>query len=60
MPRTCDVPARVAKEAYRRGLMVRISGPNLILSPPLVITLEEVDQMVDILEASFATLEASL
>jgi adenosylmethionine-8-amino-7-oxononanoate aminotransferase len=60
MPRTSDVPARVAKEAYRRGLMVRISGPNLILSPPLVITLEEVDQMVDILEASFAAVEASL
>lgn len=60
MPRSSDIPARVAKEAYRRGLMVRISGPNLILSPPLVITLEEVDQMVDILEASFAAVEATL
>ena len=60
MPRTSDVPARVAKEAYRRGLMVRISGPNLILSPPLVMTFEEVDQMVDILEASFAAVEATL
>jgi putrescine---pyruvate transaminase len=36
--RSSDIPARVARAAYRRGLMVRISGPNLILSPPLVIT----------------------
>jgi adenosylmethionine-8-amino-7-oxononanoate aminotransferase len=60
MPRSNDVPARVAREAYRRGLMVRISGPNLILSPPLVISAAEVDQLVDILEASFAAVEASL
>jgi adenosylmethionine-8-amino-7-oxononanoate aminotransferase len=53
------VPARVAREAYRRGLMVRISGPNMILSPPLVITREEVDFLVDTLEASFAAVEAS-
>lgn len=60
MPRTSDVPGRVAREAYRRGLMVRISGPNLILSPPLVITREEIDQLVDILDASFAAVEATL
>lgn len=60
MPRTSDVPGRVAREAYRRGLMVRISGPNLILSPPLVITREEIDQLVDILDVSFAAVEATL
>ena len=59
MPRSSDVPARVAREAYRRGLMVRISGPNMILSPPLVISREEVDFLVDALEASFAAVEAS-
>lgn len=60
MPRTSDVPARVAREAYRRGLMVRISGPNLILSPPLVITRSEVDHLVDVLEASFEAVQATL
>jgi putrescine---pyruvate transaminase len=60
MPRSSDIPARVAKEAYQRGLMVRISGPNLILSPPLVISAEEINHLCDVLEASFAAVEASL
>lgn len=60
MPRTSPIPAQVAKAAYRRGLMVRISGPNLILSPPLVITREEVDFMVDALEGAFSDVQATL
>lgn len=60
MPRSSDIPARVAKEAYQRGLMVRISGPNLILSPPLVISESEINLLCDVLEASFAAVEASL
>jgi adenosylmethionine-8-amino-7-oxononanoate aminotransferase len=60
VPRASDVPQRVAREAYRRGAMVRISGPNMILSPPLVMTREEVDHLVDILEASFAAVDATL
>lgn len=60
LPRSSDIPTRVAKEAYRRGLMVRISGPNLILSPPLVITANEINYLCDVLEASFAAVEASL
>jgi len=47
----------VAKAAYKAGLMVRISGPNLILSPPLIITREEVDLMCDLLEAAFAAVQ---
>ncbi len=58
--RSSDIPQRVAREAYQRGAMVRISGPNMILSPPLVITREEIDHLVDILEASFAAVDASL
>ncbi len=60
MPRSSDIPARVAREAYQRGLMVRISGPNLILSPPLVISLEEVNHLCDTLEAAFSAVESTL
>ena len=60
MPRSSDIPARVAREAYQRGLMVRVSGPNLILSPPLVISADEVDFLCNTLEASFSAVEATL
>ena len=60
LPRSSDLPQRVAREAYRRGAMVRISGANMILSPPLVISREEVDQLADILVDSFAAVDASL
>lgn len=60
VPRSSDIPARVAREAYRRGLMVRISGPNMILSPPLVISRDEVNRLVDVLEESFAAVQATL
>jgi len=53
LPKTSDIPARVARAAYRRGLMVRVSGPNLILSPPLVITEAELDFLCSTLEAAF-------
>ena len=32
------MPAAVQKAAYEAGAMVRVSGPNIILSPPLVIS----------------------
>ena len=53
LPKGDDLPARVAKAAYRRGLMVRGSGPNLILSPPLVITESELDFLATALEEAF-------
>jgi len=55
-----DLPQRVARATYRRGAMVRVSGPNIILSPPLIITREEVDVLVDALDAAFAEVEAGL
>jgi adenosylmethionine-8-amino-7-oxononanoate aminotransferase len=53
LPKNSDIPARVAKAAYRRGLMVRVSGPNLILSPPLVISEAELELLCGMLEAAF-------
>ena len=60
MARSSDIPQRVARQAYQRGAMVRISGPNMILSPPLIITREEVDVLVDALDGALAEVEASL
>ena len=49
-----DTLARIARAAYRRGAMVRVSGSNIILSPPLVITREEVDVLIDALAGAIA------
>jgi putrescine aminotransferase len=40
--------------------MVRVSGPNLILSPPLVIQADEVELLADRLEAAFAAVQDGL
>ncbi|WP_281955125.1 aspartate aminotransferase family protein [Pseudophaeobacter arcticus] len=39
---------------YQNGAMVRISGPNIILSPPLVLTSQDVQGILTALEAGFA------
>ncbi|MFO1218210.1 MAG: aminotransferase class III-fold pyridoxal phosphate-dependent enzyme [Burkholderiaceae bacterium] len=59
LPKTSDIPARLAKAAYRRGLMVRVSGANLILSPPLVISESELDFLCSTLEAAFDEVAAA-
>jgi adenosylmethionine-8-amino-7-oxononanoate aminotransferase len=58
LPKTSDLPARVAREAYQRGLMTRVSGSNMILSPPLVISAQEVDFLCTTLEAAFDAVAA--
>lgn len=40
--------------AYREGAMVRVSGPNIILSPPLVLTAEDVTGILSALDAGLA------
>lgn len=45
-----DVAARVQDLAYQAGVMVRISGPNIILSPPLVLTKEDAATIVATLD----------
>jgi adenosylmethionine-8-amino-7-oxononanoate aminotransferase len=59
LPKASDIPTRVARAAYRRGLMVRVSGGNLILSPPLVITEAELATLCDRLEAAFDDVAAA-
>jgi adenosylmethionine-8-amino-7-oxononanoate aminotransferase len=47
-------PARVAQAAWQRGLIARAMWENVALAPPLCTTRGEVDEMVEILAASFA------
>jgi adenosylmethionine-8-amino-7-oxononanoate aminotransferase len=46
--------AKVHQATYEAGVMVRISGPNIILSPPLVLTSEDVEQILTALDAGLS------
>jgi adenosylmethionine-8-amino-7-oxononanoate aminotransferase len=48
------VMAKVSEAAYAEGVMIRVSGSNIILSPPLIFTAEEVQQTVSALDAALA------
>ncbi|MCA3444402.1 MAG: aminotransferase class III-fold pyridoxal phosphate-dependent enzyme [Rhodobacter sp.] len=50
------VPAQVQAAAYKAGAMVRVSGSNIILSPPLVVTEADVEVILSALEAGFGSL----
>ncbi len=64
--RSTKAPAReaaraVAKLAFERGLSFTVSGDSvLVLSPPLVITEEELDQAFAILDACLGAVEAGV
>jgi putrescine aminotransferase len=44
----------VQEVAYQNGAMVRVSGPNLILSPPLVVTKNDCNILLAAIDAGFA------
>lgn len=50
------VPAKVQSVAYEHGAMVRVSGPNVILSPPLVLSAQDVQTILTALDKGFAAL----
>jgi adenosylmethionine-8-amino-7-oxononanoate aminotransferase len=56
-PRGAKEVAAVAREAYRRGAMVRTSGGNVILSPALTIERAQIDLLCDALEQALAAVE---
>ena len=45
---------KVQEVTFQNGAMVRVSGPNLILSPPLVLTETDADAILTALDAGFA------
>ena len=56
-PRGAPELARVQREAYKRGAMIRLSGANIILSPALTIERSQIDLLCDALEGAFAAVE---
>ena len=52
-----DVVQRVQDAAYEAGVMIRTSGSNVIISPPLVITAADVDRILAALDAALTAAE---
>lgn len=48
----------VQETAYRAGAMVRVSGANIILSPPLVLSAADADVILSALDEGFAAVAA--
>ena len=57
-PASKDTTNRLQQATYQAGAMIRISGPNVILSPSLVLTEADADMILAALEAGFAALSA--
>jgi putrescine aminotransferase len=52
-----DVVQKVYDAAYEAGVMVRTSGANVIISPPLVITAGDVGRIIAALDAGLSAAE---
>ena len=48
--------AKVQEAAYAAGAMIRVSGPNILMSPALILTEADVDTILSALDAGFAVL----
>lgn len=55
-PIGADMAQIVQEKAYENGAMIRISGPNIILSPPLVLTEADAAGILAALDAGFAAI----
>ena len=60
LPEELNISKRIADACESRGLIVRPIGHLNVLSPPLILTRSEIDQMVDILRESVLAVEYDL
>ncbi len=49
-----ETAGAIYQATYESGVMVRVSGPNIILSPPLVLSEDEADRIITALDGAFA------
>jgi adenosylmethionine-8-amino-7-oxononanoate aminotransferase len=54
-----EVIAQIHEAIYRAGVMVRISGPNIILSPPLILNDREVQEILTAIEHGLSSVSPS-
>ena len=55
-PADKTTPAIVHETAYKAGAMIRVSGPNILMSPPLVLTSDDVQVLLNALDAGLSAL----
>ncbi len=51
---SADVVGAVYKKAYDDGVMLRISGNNIILSPPLIVSKQDVEKILTALDGALS------
>ena len=54
VPADKKIVQRIFDTVYEAGVMIRVSGPNIIVSPPLVLSDAEADGVLDVLDTGFA------
>jgi adenosylmethionine-8-amino-7-oxononanoate aminotransferase len=58
IPADWDIGQRIINETMPRGLLARPMGHLTVMSPPLIITRAQIDEMVEILrEATLAVMD---
>ena len=59
-PASVDIGRRIANHAQDRGVIIRPIGHLNVISPPLTLTKENIDQMMLVLKASINATETDL
>jgi adenosylmethionine-8-amino-7-oxononanoate aminotransferase len=52
LPASVEIGRRIAEHSAQRGLIVRPIGHLNVISPPLILSRDRIDELVDILGAS--------
>ena len=48
-----EMMSGILEAAYEKGVMIRVAGPNIILSPPLVLSSEDIGMILAALDSAF-------
>ncbi len=51
-----ETPVKLQEAIYNNGVMARVSGPNLIISPPLILTEDDTSQILAAIDAGLSSL----